>query len=53
MNSEDTNVVGIVQLVTTPGCGPGEREFESHYSPHAGLAELADALDLESSENFS
>ena len=53
MNSEDTNVVGIVQLVTTPGCGPGEREFESHYSPHAGLAELADALDLGSSENFS
>ena len=42
----------MVQLVKTPGCGPGGREFESHYSPHAGLAELADALDLGSSENF-
>ena len=39
----------MVQLVKTPGCGPGGREFESHYSPHAGLAELADALDLGSS----
>ena len=42
----------MVQLVKTPGCGPGGREFESHYSPHAGLAELADALDLGSSGNF-
>ena len=52
-NSKGNDLVGMVQLVKTPGCGPGGREFESHYSPHAGLAELADALDLGSSENFS
>ncbi len=33
----------MVQLVKTPGCGPGGREFESHYSPH---------IDLGSSGNF-
>ena len=27
-------MVGIAQLVRAPGCGPGGRGFESHYSPH-------------------
>ena len=27
-------VVGIAQLVRVPGCGPGGRGFEPHYSPH-------------------
>ena len=27
-------MVGIAQLVRVPGCGPGGRGFESHYSPH-------------------
>lgn len=27
-------MVGIAQLVSVPGCGPGGRGFESHYSPH-------------------
>ena len=27
-------MVGIVQLVRMPGCGPGGRGFESHRSPH-------------------
>ena len=26
--------VGIAQLVRVPGCGPGGRGFEPHYSPH-------------------
>ena len=26
--------VGIAKLVIAPGCGPGGRGFESHYSPH-------------------
>lgn len=26
-------MVTIVQLVRTPGCGPGGRGFESHWSP--------------------
>ena len=28
------HVVGIAQLVRVPGCGPGGRGFEPHYSPH-------------------
>ena len=27
-------MVGIAKLVIAPGCGPGGRGFESHYSPH-------------------
>ena len=27
-------MVDIAQLVSVPGCGPGGRGFESHYSPH-------------------
>ena len=27
-------MVGIAQLVRVPGCGPGGRGFETHYSPH-------------------
>ena len=27
-------MVGIAQLVRAPGCGPGGRGFEPHYSPH-------------------
>ena len=27
-------MVGIAQLVRVPGCGPGGRGFEPHYSPH-------------------
>ena len=27
-------MVDIAQLVRVPGCGPGGRGFESHYSPH-------------------
>ena len=27
-------MVGIAQLVRVPGCGPGGRGFDSHYSPH-------------------
>ena len=27
-------MVGIAQVVSAPGCGPGGRGFESHYSPH-------------------
>ncbi len=26
-------MVAIVQLVRTPGCGPGGRGFKSHWSP--------------------
>ncbi len=26
-------MVGIAKLVIAPGCGPGGRGFESHYSP--------------------
>ncbi len=29
-------MVDVVQLVRTPGCGPGGRGFESHHSPHVG-----------------
>ena len=29
-----SGMVGIAQLVRVPGCGPGGRGFESHYSPH-------------------
>ncbi len=32
-----------------PDCDSGCRGFESHRSPHAGVAELVDALDLGSS----
>ena len=42
-------MVDIAELVKAPDCGSGDRGFESHYSPHAGVAELADALDLGSS----
>ena len=28
------HMVDIAQLVRVPGCGPGGRGFESHYSPH-------------------
>lgn len=28
------HMVDIAQLVSVPGCGPGGRGFESHYSPH-------------------
>ena len=31
--------VGIAQLVRAPGCGPGGRGFESHYSPHSKKAQ--------------
>ena len=27
------DMVAIVQLVRTPGCGPGGRGFKSHWSP--------------------
>ena len=27
------NTVAIVQLVRTPGCGPGGRGFETHWPP--------------------
>ena len=27
-------MVGMAQLVRALGCGPGDRGFESHYSPH-------------------
>ena len=29
------DTVAIVQLVRTPGCGPGGRGFKSHWSPFA------------------
>ena len=29
-----SGMVGIAQLVRVPGCGPGGRGFNSHYSPH-------------------
>ena len=28
------HMVDIAQLVRVPGCGPGGRGFEPHYSPH-------------------
>ena len=28
------NMVVVVQLVRTPGCGPGGHGFKSHQSPH-------------------
>ncbi len=31
-------MVDIAQLVSVPGCGPGGRGFESHYSPHNAIA---------------
>ena len=30
-------MVDIAQLVSVPGCGPGGRGFESHYSPHIDI----------------
>ena len=29
-----SNMVGVAQSIRAPGCGPGGRGFESHYSPH-------------------
>ena len=33
-------MVGIAQLVRVPGCGPGGRGFNSHYSPQIYLTPL-------------
>lgn len=37
--SRTTTVEEVVQLVRTPGCGPGGQEFESLLSPHASKRE--------------
>ena len=29
-----SNMVGVAQSIRAPGCGPGGRGFEPHYSPH-------------------
>ena len=49
-----TLVVGVAQVVRAPDCGSGGRGFKSHHPPQinllcAGVAKLADALDLGSS----
>ena len=36
----DKMMVDIAQLVRAPGCGPGGRGFESHYSPHNEIKDL-------------
>ena len=49
-------MVGIAQLVRVPGCGPGGRGFESHYSPHLilqsgktmGCSQAVKATDFDS-----
>lgn len=33
MSRSDFNMEAVVQLVSTPDCGSGGREFESHLSP--------------------
>lgn len=33
MSRSDFNMEAVVQLVSTPDCGSGGREFESHMSP--------------------
>ena len=34
MSRSDFNMEAVVQLVSTPDCGSGGREFDSHYPPH-------------------
>ena len=36
-----TRMVGMAQLVRALGCGPGDRGFKSHYSPHGDSFEKA------------
>ena len=48
-------MVAIVQLVRTPGCGPGGRGFKSHWSPKedgAIVGLLIDDLIFEGSREF-
>ena len=37
-------MVGVAKLVIAPGCGPGGRGFESHYSPHKKALAKASAF---------
>jgi hypothetical protein len=48
------NMVAIVQLVRTPGCGPGGRGFKSHWSPGqiANCEFLISKLKIENSQLF-
>ena len=49
-------MVGMAQLVRALGCGPGDRGFESHYSPFhipltgtaVGRSQVAKARDFDS-----
>ena len=52
-SSDLGSMVGIAQLVRVPGCGPGGRGFESHYSPHPlpaalGCGQAVKATDFDS-----
>ena len=42
-------MVGLVQLVRTPGCGPGGRGFESHSPPHRTIPTVARFLQVQKS----
>ena len=46
-------MVDIAQLVSVPGCGPGGRGFESHYSPHNDNTLLRSCIKFESRYNLS
>ena len=37
------DMVGMAQLVRALGCGPGDRGFESHYSPHETVVILKES----------